>query len=319
MTLPALVAELRARVTDETEPPLVRQAAARQLARLARSGVPGADPQEWYGLAPVSAMSALRTPDALVRVSPSQVELYDRCSLRWLLDQAGGHPASSSAQGLGNLIHELADDQPDGDETKLAALLEERFDRLGLGRGWVADAERRRARKMITRLAHYVAISKGEHRQLVGTEQRVRVRIGRAEIRGTVDRLERDAEGRLVIVDLKTGKSAPTKAEVARHAQLGVYQLAAEEAGFAGAGEGEARSGGAVLVQLGKNDNAKLSVQQQRPLAGDEDPGWARNLLDQVADGMAGANFPAKSNSMCRMCALRRSCPLQNEGRQVGQ
>jgi superfamily I DNA/RNA helicase/RecB family exonuclease len=318
MTLPALVAELRAVTVDPTASPGRRAAAARQLARLAAAGVPGANPEEWYGLAPVSVSGPLREPSALVRVSPSQVESYDRCALRWLLEQSGGRPASSSAQGLGVLIHELAEQEPDGDETRLAKLLEERFDRLGLGSGWVADAERARARKMVARLAQYVAASRAAGRQLVATEESVRVQVGRAEIRGTVDRLEQDAEGRLIVVDLKTGKSAPAKAEVQRHAQLGVYQVAVEEGGFAGIAEGRTESGGAVLAQLGKNDTTRLSIQQQPALSADEDPRWARSLLASAADGMAGEDFQAKTNGMCRMCALRRSCPLQTEGRNVG-
>ena len=318
MTLPALVAELRAVTVDPSVDAERRAAAARQLARLAAAGVPGASPQEWYGLAPVSVEGPLLEPNALVRVSPSQVESYDRCALRWLLEQSGGRAASSSAQGLGVLIHELAEQEPDGDETRLGKLLEERFDRLGLGSGWVADAERKRARKMVARLAQYVAAARAGGRRLVATEESVRVQVGRAEIRGMVDRLEQDADGKLIVVDLKTGKSAPAKAEVQRHAQLGVYQVAIEEGGFAKLTGGAAESGGAVLAQLGKNDAAKVSIQQQPALSKDEDPLWARSLLATVADGMAGHAFEAKSNGMCRMCALRRSCPLQTEGRQVG-
>jgi hypothetical protein len=98
-----------------------------------------------------------------------------------------------------------------------------------------------------------------------------------------------------------------------------VYQVAVEEGGFSKLTGGPAESGGAVLAQLGKNDSAKVSIQQQPALSNDEDPQWARSLLATVADGMAGHAFEAKSNGMCRMCALRRSCPLQTEGRQVGQ
>jgi RecB family exonuclease len=191
----------------------------------------------------------------------------------------------------------------------------------------VADAERARARTMIARLAQYVAQARAGGRELIGTEQPVQVRVGRADIRGVVDRLERDSDGRLVVVDLKTGKSGPTRAEVARHAQLGVYQVAVEEGGFArnpgapGApGEsGTPESGGAVLAQLGRNDNAKVAIQVQDALSRDPDPFWARNLLATVAGGMAGDDFASKANCMCRMCALRRSCPLQTEGRQVGE
>ena len=52
-------------------------------------------------------------------------------------------------------------------------------------------------------------------------------------VRGRVDRLERDAEGRLVVVDVKTGKSPVSKDDAQRHAQLGLYQLAVAEGALA--------------------------------------------------------------------------------------
>jgi hypothetical protein len=65
MTLPALVAELRSVTVDPQAAGDRRAAAARQLARLAAAGVPGAHPQEWYGLAPVSVQGPLRVAGAV--------------------------------------------------------------------------------------------------------------------------------------------------------------------------------------------------------------------------------------------------------------
>jgi superfamily I DNA/RNA helicase/RecB family exonuclease len=316
MTLPALVAELRSALAEPEASATRRTAAARQLARLALAGVPGADPADWYGLAPVSSTGPLRPGDQAVRISPSAVESFDRCSLRWLLEQSGGRAASSPAQGVGLLVHELAHEVPDGDEPRLMQLLEERFDRLGLGRGWVADSERARARQMVSRLAQYVARAREEGRELVATELQVAADIDRAQVRGMVDRLERDADGRLVIVDLKTGKTPPSAADVGRNAQLGVYQVTVEEGGFDRVARGVRESGGAALAQLGA-PGAKLKVQPQPPLSQESEPLWARELLATVADGMAAENFPARSNSMCRVCPVRRSCPLHIEGRGV--
>ncbi len=162
---------------------------------------------------------------------------------------------------------------------------------------------------MLDKLAAYVRESRAAGRELVATEHEVSATVGRAEIRGTVDRLERDAEGRLVVVDLKTGTSQPRAAELDRHAQLGVYQLAVEAAGQT--------SGGAELVQLGAKTK-RVTVQQQPPLAQDDDPAWAHDLVQGVAEGMAAAEFSATVNPRCRMCDLRRCCPAQLEGRQVG-
>ena len=47
-----------------------RRRAAAQLARLADAGVPGAHPDDWYGLAPLSTDAPLRAPGEVVPVSP---------------------------------------------------------------------------------------------------------------------------------------------------------------------------------------------------------------------------------------------------------
>jgi superfamily I DNA/RNA helicase/RecB family exonuclease len=320
MTLPALVAELRAQLltpaTTAAEQARHR-AAAHQLARLAAAEVPGADPQDWYGLAALSSQAPLRGDDEVVVVSPSKVESFGRCAMRWLLESSGGQAAVTTNRALGTLVHDLARDVPDGDETRLKELLAQRFPELGLGEGWVADVDRRRAERMVAKLSEYVRAAAGQGRQLVAVEQPVQVQLGRALVKGTVDRLEQDGEGRLHVVDLKTGKSAPAKADLDRHPQLGVYQLAVDAGGFDDLAPG-AGSGGARLVHLG-TDTKSLGVQAQRPLGDDDEPTWAADLVAATADGMAASTFPASVNAMCRFCDVARCCPLQPHGRQVGE
>src|SRR6185437_16668811 len=81
-------------------------------------------------------------------------------------------------------------------------------------------------------------------------------------VRGRVDRLERDAEGRLVVVDVKTGKSPVSKDDAQRHAQLAMYQLAIAEGVLQ---EGDSPGGGR-LVYLGKPGTAGPTERQQDPL-----------------------------------------------------
>ena len=61
-------------------------------------------------------------------------------------------------------------------------------------------------------------------------------------LHGYADRLELDSEGRVVVVDLKTGKYPAT--DLPRHPQLGLYQLAVDHGAVADLA-GDARSGGA--------------------------------------------------------------------------
>jgi superfamily I DNA/RNA helicase/RecB family exonuclease len=313
LALTALVAELRQVACDQAEQPVRRRAAAGELARLAGAGVPGADPAEWWGLPPLSDPRPVRDPDASVPVSPSQVEKFATCPLRWLLETAGGTRGSSAAQGIGNLIHELAALTADPELATVEQLLprlEEAVTRLDLGGSWTTRRERARAETMIRK---FLAWLDNGGRELLGVEVGFRVRLGeRAVLAGRVDRLERDAHGRLVVIDLKTGRSKARDADLPQHPQLGAYQVAVQEGAFQGGTE----PGGAALVQLGTG-TASTGQQDQPPLGAVDDPEWARRLVLTVADGMAGSGFTARENTACRICPVRTSCPAHDEGRQV--
>jgi RecB family exonuclease len=153
-------------------------------------------------------------------------------------------------------------------------------------------------------------------RDLVAVEEALKVRIGQVEITGRVDRLESDDQGRAVVVDLKTGASAPREEELDRHPQLGVYQLAVLLGAFEQFGLSE--PGGAELVQVGKASlTARAKVQRQDALADDPEPAWAKDLVETVAAGMAGPVFQARVNPGCRTCPVASCCPVNPEGEQV--
>jgi RecB family exonuclease len=135
------------------------------------------------------------------------------------------------------------------------------------------------------------------------------VEVGDALLTGQVDRLERDAAGRLVVVDLKTTRSRVRADDVAVHPQLGAYQLAVEAGAF-----GPAESGGALLVQLAAP--GKDPEQFQAPLVDADDPARVRGEVQYVAERMRGARFTARENSYCSGCDLAKCCPLE-AGRQV--
>ena len=141
----------------------------------------------------------------------------------------------------------------------------------------------------------------------------MRVSVGRAVVAGRVDRIERDDQGRLRIVDLKTGSSKPSRAELATHGQLAAYQVAVEEGGFADLGD---RSAGAALVFIGKGglSGLKPAVLDQPPLTDSADPTWARDLMVATAEGMGAATFVAAQGKACETCPVRSSCPVQPEG-----
>ena len=316
LSLPGMVAELRQVLSDPSSETELREDAAKELARLAAAGVRGAHPSSWWGLLELSDDRPVRDPDDLVPVSPSRVEAFTRCRLRWFLEQAGASGSTSAAQNVGTLVHTVAQDALDRESATEDALLE-RLDALlptiELGRGWAEHREVARARAMVHRLALWLAAN---DRAAVANELTFDVTVGGARITGQVDRLERDGQGRAVVIDLKTGSGKVDQDELARHGQLAAYQLAVEAGAFAD--HGLHSSGGAMLVQLGKGGvGNKPREQKQAPLTESDDPTWAADLVAEVATGMAGSVFQAVVNKHCTRCPVRTSCPLQDEGRQV--
>lgn len=312
LTLHGLVADLRRSLLSTD--PAVRGTAVTTLARLAREGVPGADPAQWWALRDLTDERPRRGPQDPVRVSPSAIDGFWRCGLQWVLRQSGGDGPSMGAQDVGVLVHEIAHDLGDTTAEAYAAEVERRWGRLGLPPGWLSRRRLAEAQRMTGRLARYVEETGAEGWRRAASEQRLKVALGRAVVSGTVDRVEVDPSGRVRVVDLKTGSSKPSKEEVRRHGQLGTYQLAVEEGAFA---EHGAASAGAALLQLGKASNASTTLQEQVPLADDEEPGWARALLDDTAGAMAGAVFAATPGSHCGTCQVKDSCPVQAEGRRL--
>lgn len=266
------------------------------------------------GLRALSDDRPLVDEGAPVRVTPSAMESALRCSLRWLLERHGGSGPTSTAQGVGNLVHAaamLAEDAS-ADRGALLDYVAARFDAIELAARWMAGPERERAEAMVDKLLRWLATNP---RRLLAIEHEFAVRLDDpqrpVDLTGRVDRLEVDEAGRLVVIDLKTGKStAVTGSELAEHPQLGAYQAAVEAGAFTEFGD---ESGGAALVQLGTS--AKDAREQNQPAAG-EGPaaGWATALVRRTADTMAAATFAAVANSKCRVCPVRTSCPVSGRG-----
>ncbi|MGY1824876.1 MULTISPECIES: ATP-dependent helicase [unclassified Blastococcus] len=310
LTLPALVAELRRAVADPHTPPARRSAAAALLRRLADEGVPGAAPARWWGLAPLSDDAPLVDEELPVRVRPSAIETFQRCPLRWVLGAVGAEASPDATRTVGSAVHAVAQQVAEGLPAPDArTVLDAELDQLDLGPGWADQRQRVHAHDMLDRFLRWHAANP---RELVGAEVDFDVVVGRARIRGQVDRLERDAEGRLVVVDLKTGKTAAKNTE--EHGQLAAYQVAVAAGAFE---EHGTAPGGAALLQVGTG--AKAKEQHQEPLPADVplEGTWAGELVAEVGTGMGGATFEVRTGSHCARCPARRSCPLQEPGRQV--
>ncbi|MEU4980680.1 ATP-dependent DNA helicase [Streptomyces sp. NPDC021969] len=340
LAVAALVAELRATTVDPRVSEPLREAAARRLARLAaltdedgRPLVPSAHPYRWWGMwDPTESKVPLRDRDQPVTLSGSALDqLANTCALQWFLGrEVKADAPATTAQGFGNVVHVLADEVASGHTPADLAVLMERLDSvwnaLAFDAPWKSAQEKANARVALERFLKWHVMDRAG-RTPVASEHDFDVTLEAGDyevrIRGQMDRVEADGDGRAYVVDFKTGKQAPTSSEVARHPQLVVYQLAIREGAVDEAFDGvRPEPGGAELVHLRqgapKRDGGETlpKVQAQEPQAGPEGE-WVGDLLATAAGKVLDERFTPTAGQHCTHCAFRASCSARPEGRHV--
>ncbi|MGW1670073.1 ATP-dependent helicase [Streptomyces sp. NPDC002324] len=337
LSVASLVAELRATTVDPRVSDSLREAAALRLARLAalsdedgRPLVPSAHPHRWWGMfEPTESKVPLRDRDQPVVLSGSALDqLANTCALQWFLGrEVKADAPATAAQGFGNVVHVLADEVASGRTPADLDVLMERLDSvwnaLAFDAPWKSEQEKQHARVALERFLKWHVMDRAG-RTPVASEHDFDVTLEAGDyevrIRGSMDRVETDAEGRAYVVDFKTGKQAVSSSEVTRHPQLAVYQLAVREGAvdepFGGA---RPEPGGAELVQLRQGaakkngGEAVPKVQAQEPLQGE----WVGDLLATAAGKVLDERFSPTAGQHCAHCAFRASCSARAEGRHV--
>lgn len=135
-------------------------AASRTLARLANAQAPGAAPDEWWGLLPLSSTELLfahrpadrpadhAEPDEnygadgeepaenpgrrTITLSPSRLETIHSSPLDWLVSAARAEAQTDLSRSLGTLVHAIAEEYPTGTLEELQTALDERISSLGV-------------------------------------------------------------------------------------------------------------------------------------------------------------------------------------------
>lgn len=279
--------------------------AAVTLARLAREGVPGADPSEWYGLPPQSTDRPLNDPEAgdgPVRVSPSRMSAFETCPLHWLIGQIGGS-GSNTAANLGTIIHKVMEDASgvDGDISPEALWerVEARWGELTFDADWQSQVQKTEARRLTERLAAYLRDFERDGSTLVSAEGSFQLDVGGAVLSGTVDRVERLADGRALIVDLKTGKRDPINdAGVVDHPQLGAYQLAFADGAIDGVPADTELAGARLVIVSSGTARQNYRNPTQKAFTPEELAAFRQRVADDAA-GMGGSVFLAEIADHC--------------------
>jgi superfamily I DNA/RNA helicase/RecB family exonuclease len=330
LALVPLVADLRRALEDPSVTADACEVAARTLASLAqvtahdRALVPGAHPDQWWGLGGwTGGADPLYPPDEPIRLSGSSLDKLTNCSLKWFFaHEAKAEGPRTSATGFGSVLHALADDLGRRDvalsDEQLTARLDEVWTALSFDAAWQSERERRQADAALLRLLTWHRADRG--RTLIQTEQRFETQFtvnGREVLlRGSMDRVELDSDGQVVVADLKTSKRAATGSQVAEHVQLGVYQVAVRQGVLADVEgvPGGAVSGGAELVQLRVDDRVGGPKVQPQDAIGTDSDTWIDEVIATGVDRLVREDFAPVPSEECTFCPFTASCPSRPDG-----
>lgn len=335
LTLRGATAEMRRRLVQH--PSDVE--ALDSLVALSRAGVPGAHPDDWYGVAAPTTTAPLadieNDPAATVAVSPSQMERAEECPLDWIVSRLGGGSTDYRAS-IGTLLHRaLETSAPGVTAEQLFEQLVSQWGSLHFEAEWQSARALADTAAMTEALASYLARFERSDERLLAGEASFEIPLEFARLRGAADRIEAgpreggdieggDIEGgdiEVTVVDLKTGRRPPTAKELEQHAQLQAYQLGIIRGAFRDANGNPipaAQSAGARLVYvhpdaLSASRRAKgeryLEV-SQAGLDSKAQAAFERRVVE-VARVMAASSFTARVEHHCtsphapgRACAL---------------
>jgi RecB family exonuclease len=242
-------------------------------------------------------------------VSFSQLEVLAQCALRyrymyeWRLPATAddlwprrtpGSDSAMSAADLGTLVHEVLErfHQPGADDgaggmARLRALWEE-IATVSEGAERATAVWRQTAEGMFER---YLP-SEVAGMATIATEKEVNLAVDvdarPVLVRGFIDRLCRDADGRVWIVDYKTNRSLGRDSLAAYGRQLAIYQRASREV--------LGLDAGALLVEMRTG-----AVHRQ------EGDGWPE--VETLLATLVGGDRSAPPDPPCGGCAYWRGCP----------
>ena len=247
---------------------------------------------DWVGLPPLDSSRRLQ-------LSPSAIERYDACPLRFKLHRDWNLPEEpgaamqygaamhSALMGYFDAVRKGRNIEPDA---VVASFLDE-FAKAKIEEPLQRELyERNGRRQLLAFLGSGAAVPRGEVKMV---EYRIKLEVAGAEVTGRIDRVDEDEHG-LTIIDYKTGR--PKSQELAdKSLQLSVYALALKKQG-------------PVKAVIFENLEDSSTVETTRD-AGDLKK--AEDKIAEVARRIMAGDFEPKPGLQCSWCAYRMVCPAK--------
>jgi len=259
------------------------------------SAAPAADftsrTAEWLALPPAFPLN---------RLSATAVESYEICPLQFKLEREWRIPRDvPAAMQYGATMHRVLRTYFDSVRLERPLADTELIDlfRADLAQSVIDDPYQWELYEQqgLQQLRDFLAVlRRGPSAKVLHTEEHFEVRVGKASVAGRIDRIDDLGDGRVAIIDYKTGK--PRAQEDADDSlQLSIYAMAAREKwGY--------QADRLVFYNLEENQ-AVTSTRGKLQLEA------AKAKVQDVADRIDAGQFDPKPGYHCRFCPYRNLCP----------
>ncbi|MHB8219175.1 MAG: RecB family exonuclease [Acidimicrobiales bacterium] len=244
-------------------------------------------------------------------LSPSKVSAFTECPLAFRLSVIDRLPEPPSPAAVkGTLVHSVLEglmwNHPPGRRTRAAAADEldsawralhtdPEFLQLALPEAQ-AEAFRADAASLVD---NYFELEDPDSVDAVGVELGMEVQIGPMRLRGIIDRLDRNAEGDLVVIDYKTGRAPSARFEHSRLGGVHIYALLCRE--LLGRAPVEVRL---LYLRDPVAIAAAPSDQTVRGQAGRTTAVWSA-----IERACSREDFRPRRSPLCRFCHFQDMCP----------
>jgi DNA helicase II / ATP-dependent DNA helicase PcrA len=246
---------------------------------------------EWLSLPPAFP---------LTRLSATAVESYEICPLQFKLEREWRIPRDApAAMQYGAAMHRVLRTYFDSVRLERPIPDEELIDvfRADLAQAVIDDPYQRELYEQqgLQQLRDFLAAARrAPAPKVLHTEEHFEVRVGKASVAGRIDRIDDLGDGRVAIVDYKTGKPKAQE-DADQSLQLSIYAMAAREKwGY--------QADRLVFYNLGEN-HAVTTARGKLQLDA------AKAKVEDVADRIEAGQFAPKTGYHCRLCPYRNLCP----------
>jgi DNA helicase-2/ATP-dependent DNA helicase PcrA len=252
--------------------------------------------QEWLDLPPVDGLHT--------RLSASAVESYERCPLQFKLEREWRISRDlPAAVRYGAAMHRVLKTYYDAlkverpkTEDELLTLFRDDLAEAGISDHYQHELYEKQG---VAQLKDFLAAAgKVPAAEVLHTEEWFDLRVGETTVTGRIDRIDRLADGSVVVVDYKTGKARDQKS-ADESLQLSIYAWAARE-----------KWGYHVDSLVFHNLEENVPVVTHRSEAQLVE---ARMRIAAAAAAISEKRFPHKEDFHCSFCSYRSLCPAKEK------